>query len=233
MEALRGQSIPGSPAPQWPAELARLLESHHLAAWSSKPAERAAFAATLASFLAGVKAAQVVPLFGQGATDLESICYQLERSIPGSSPMRRRIDGPQGLVSRLRAQDLAPGRPPTRFRYILWHDPDTMIERDEDLFGRIADAIAGVAAEAEYATDDHLLITRAIYVGAEALRANADRESGPLRSWLHGGSAEPFWQAVTGLDAPPLLAAPIQSLLEDPASIADNLLLESVHALML
>ena len=233
MEALRGQSVPGSPAPQWPAELARLLESHHLAAWSSRAAQRAAFAATLASFLAGVEDAQVVPLFGQGATDLESICYQLERSIPGSSPMRRRIDGPQGLVARLRAQDLTPGRPPTRSRYILWHDPDALIDADEPLFARIADAIAGVAAEAEYATDDYLLITRVVYVGSEALRAYADRDSGQLRSWLRDGSAEPFWQAATGLDAPPLLTAPIQSLLEDPASIADEMLLESVRALML
>ena len=232
MEALRGQSV-HAPQRAWPAEVARLLEQHHLAAWAESPAERAAFAATLTAFLAGIKCAQVVPVFGHGAQDLEGLCYHLERSIPGAAPMRRRIHGPMGLVARLRAQDHLPGRPLLHTRYILWHDPDTLIERDEDLFARIADAIAGVAAEAEFASDDTLLVTRALYIGGRSLEGYAQLESGQLRSWLRDGSAEPFWRAATGIEAPPVLAAPLRNLLEDPASIADEMLLGSVRALML
>lgn len=216
----------------WQAELARLLEEHHLAAWSDRTGERASFAAGLAAFLAGIHDAQVIPIYGRDITDLEGLCYQLERSIPGEAPMRRRIDGPSGIVARLRSQTIIPGRPPLRNRYIVWHDPDAMIREDEALFGRLADAIAGVAAEAEFASDDYLLLTRAIYIGGETLRQYADLESGQLRRWLGDGASEPFWRVVSGIETPPVLAGPIARLLEDPGSLADEALFASIDALL-
>lgn len=232
MDVLRGHSVPGAPMRGWQAELARLLDEHHLAAWSSGSGERAFFAAGLASFLAGIDQAQAIPLYGRDITDLDGLCYQLERSIPGQTPMRRRIDGPSGIVARLRSQPTIPGRPPLRLRYLLWHDPDAMIRADAALFGRLADAIAGVAAEAEYASDDYLLITRAVYIGSEDLRAYASDESGQLRRWLGDGSGEPFWRAVSGVEAPPVVAGPIARLLEDPGSVADEALFASIAALV-
>lgn len=216
----------------WQAELARVLDEHHLAAWSPSAADRAGFAAGLASFLAGIDQAQAIPLYGRDITDLEALCYQLERSIPGDTPMRRRIDGPSGVVARLRSQPAIPGRPPLRLRYLLWHDPDAMIRADEALFGRLADAIAGVAAEAEYASDDYLLITRAVYIGGDDLRQYAANDAGQLRRWLGDGSGDPFWRTVSGVEAPPVVAGPIARLLEDPESIAHDALMASFESLL-
>ena len=231
MEVLRGHSALGAPIRGWQAELTRVLDEHHLVAWSSQSGERASFAAGLASFLAGMDDAQVVPIYGRNATDLDSLCYQIERSIAGDGPMRRRVDGPAGLVSRFRSQPVIPGRPPLRLRYIVWHDPDELIQNDPKLFGQVADAIAGVAAEAEYASDDLLLITRAVYIGGQVLREYADDESGQLRTWLHAGSQEPFWRAVSGVEMPPVLTGQIGRLLDDPESIAHEALMASIESL--
>jgi len=231
MEVLRGHSVLGAPIRGWQAELTRVLDEHHLAAWSTQSGERASFAAGLASFLAGIDDAQVVPIYGRNATDLESLCYQIERSIAGDGPMRRRVDGPAGLVSRLRSQPVIPGRPPLRLRYIVWHDPDGLIKNDSELFGRVADAIAGVSAEAEYTSDDLLLITRAVYIGGQSLRDYAADESGQLQSWLRDGAHEPFWRAVSGVEKPPVLTGRIGELLADPEAIAHNALMASLGEL--
>lgn len=216
----------------WQAELARVLDERHMAAWSGSAAQRASFASSLASFLAGIDQAQTIPLYGRDITDLDGFCYQLERSIPGDTPLRRRIDGPSGVVARLRSQPTVPGRPPLRMRYILWNDPDVLIRADDALFGRLADAIAGVAAEAEFASDDYLLITRVVYIGGEALRQYAELDEGQLRSWLGDGAGEPFWRTVSGVQAPPVIAGSIESLLEDPESIAHEALMASIQALI-
>jgi len=231
MEVLRGHSALGAPIRGWQAELTRVLDEHHWVARSSQSGERASFAAGLASFLAGLDDTQVIPIYGRNATDLETLCYQIERSIPGDGPMRRRVDGPAGLVSRMRSQPVIPGRPPLRLRYFVWHDPDELIQNDPALFGRVADAIAGVAAEAEYASDDLLLITRAVYIGGKTLLEYAEDESGQLRSWLADGADEPFWRTVSGLDAPPVLTGPIGRLLADPESIAHDALMATIDSL--
>lgn len=233
MDVLRGHCALGTPVRGWQAELTRLLDEHHLAAWSDSLGERASFAAGLGAFLAGIEDAQVLPIYGTHAADLEGLSYQIERSIPGTGPMRRKIDGPAGLVSRLRNQNVIPGRAPFRYRFLVWHDPDEMIERDPDLFGQVADAIAGVAAESEYASDDMLLITRAIYVGGPTLKAYAEREQGQLQSWLTDWSGEPFWRAVSGVDHPPVLASSVAALLEDPEGVAQEALMASIDALAL
>jgi len=142
-----------------------------------------------------------------------------------------RVDGPAGLVSRLRSQPVIPGRPPLRLRYIVWHDPDGLIKNDSELFGRVADAIAGVSAEAEYTSDDLLLITRAVYIGGQSLRDYAADESGQLQSWLRDGAHEPFWRAVSGVEKPPVLTGRIGELLADPEAIAHNALMASLGEL--
>jgi hypothetical protein len=105
---------------------------------------------------------------------------------------------------------------------------DVLLESDRSLFGAVADAIAGVAAESEYASDDLLLLTRAVYVGGPVLAGYAADGSGQLRSWLSDGAAEPFWRVVTGIDRPPVLSAPIGLLLRDAEGLATSLLLASL-----
>ncbi|HED52686.1 MAG TPA: hypothetical protein ENJ00_00590 [Phycisphaerales bacterium] len=231
MDVLHAECALGQPPAGWQAEIACLLDEHHLSAWSADSSKRANFAAGLGAFLAGLDDAQVIPIYGRSTPDLGGLCYQLERSIPGSGPMRPRIGGPRGVVARLRSRPVIAGRPPLRFRYILWHDPDAMIESDPDLFGRVADAIAGVAAESEYASDDLLLLTRAIYVGGESLAAYAARVDGQFRAWRDDGAGEPFWRVVSGLDEPPVIASDLDVLLESPSQIAQNAMLASLEAL--
>lgn len=209
----------------WEAEVARLTETRHLAAWSGDADERIVFAGRLGAFWQGQTGVEVVRLFGRAIRSIDDLCGQLERSIPADRPMRRQIGGGSGVSARLRHRCEFPGRPPAQFRYIIWHDADAVIAADPALFAAAADAIAGVAAESEFACDDLLLLTRAVYVGGSALADLADDENGPLRSWQHDGVAQPFWRVVSGIDRPPVLAAPIGKLLHDPETLATEMLL--------
>ena len=88
----------------------------------------------------------------------------------------------------------------------------TLLREDADLFGRLADAFAGVAAEAEYVCDDLLLIHRAVYVGGVHLADYAENSLGQLRCWYPDDPEEPFWQLVTGIERPPVLRYQIDTL---------------------
>jgi hypothetical protein len=186
----------------WHADITQLLDEHHLVAVSPSPRRRMHFAVSLAQFLQGLRDAEVCSLYGQYITDLESFCHQLERAIPGPR-LERRIDGPRGIAALLRSREVYRGRPAAKFRFYIWHDADVLLREDEPLFARIADALAGIAAESEYVSDDLLLIHRAVYVGGELLAAYADRPDGQLQSWFPE-EPEPFWQLVTAIDHPPV-----------------------------
>jgi hypothetical protein len=76
--------------------------------------------------------------------------------------------------------------------------------KDEPLFGSLVDALAGVAAEAEYVSDDLLMIHRAVFVGGPILATYATKSSGQFQSWaVDTLGAEPFWQVVTQIEKPP------------------------------
>ena len=221
--------------------MARLTDERHLAVWSDDADDRIVFAGRFGSFLQGVSDTEVVRLFGGAITNLDELCHQLERALPpddgGNGVIRRRVSGPSGITARLRHQADFVGRSPIRRRYIIWHDADVLIEHDRRLFDAVADAIAGVAAESEYASDDLLLLTRAVYIGGPTLARYAHDETGQLRAWLGAGngpgsgsgngsgSVEPFWRVVSGLDRPPVLAAPIARVLRDPEGLATEILL--------
>lgn len=227
------ESLTTCPTPtSWEAEVVRLTDERHLAAWSHDADDRLIFAGRLGAFLQGVADTEVVRLYGESITGLDDLCGQLERALPpddgGPGVLRRRVSGPMGIAARLRHQPEFVGRSPLRRRYLIWHDADVLLDRDRALFGAVADAIAGVSAESEYAGDGVLLITRAVFVGGEGLAAYAEDPSGQLRSWLMRGPAEPFWRVVSGLDRPPVLAASIGELLEDPEGLATRVLLEDL-----
>ncbi len=188
----------------WEPDVAQMLDEHHLVAWSSVPRRRLHFAACLTHFLGLQPDAEICPIYGRFVTDLDSFCYQLERVLP-AEPVKRQIDGPDGLVALLRSRHALRVRPASRYRYYVWSDADTLLKRDHKLFGRIVDALAGVAAEAEYASDELLLIQRAVFVGGPMLDLYAENARGQFRSWHDDGHGEPFWQMVSGVEAPPMM----------------------------
>lgn len=199
-------------APHWHADVLQRMDEQHLAAWSGLPGRRVVFASAFGEFLARQRDAEVCVLYGRSIVDLESLCAQLERALPGPT-LSRRIDGLSGVTAFLRGRGVDRfGRAP-KFRYYLWHDADVLLQHDEGLFGRVVDALAGVAAEAEYVSDDLLLIHRAVLVGSPALAEYAAREDGQFRSWYDDGLGTPFWQEVTGVPAPRFGVSAIEDLM--------------------
>lgn len=188
----------------WHADVTQLLDEHHLVAWSDMPQRRMQFAVSLARFLGAQRDTEVCSFYGRYILDLESFCYQLERALPGPA-LDRRIDGPGGLVSLLRSRTSWRGRPQTKFRYYIWHDADMMLRADHVLFGKLVDAMAGVAAEAEYVSDDVLMLHRSIFVGSSLLDVYAEDFNGQFQSWSRDEHGEPFWQVVTGVEKPPFM----------------------------
>lgn len=185
----------------WQADVQQLLDEHHLVAWSDLPHRRTQFAVALGNFLGAQRDAEVCTFYGKHITDLESFCYQLERCLPGPT-LERRINGPRGVVPLLRNRDTIRGRNPAKYRYYLWHDADVLLRADHKLFGQIVDALAGVAAEAEYVSEDLLLIHRGVFIGSSLLDVYGEDRKGQFRSWYDDGHDEPFWRVVTGLGAP-------------------------------
>jgi hypothetical protein len=196
----------------WQPDVVQLLDESHLAAISPNPHRRMHFAGSLGQFLQGLRDAEVCSLYGRFITDLDSYCYQLERAVAGP-PIERRIDGPRGVTSLLRSREVFRGRPASKFRFYVWHDADVLLRENEPLFGRLADAMMGVAAEAEYVSDDLLLIHRTVFVGGSTLQDYARRDEGQFRSWASDDDcSEPFWQVVTGIECPSVSVYPIDTL---------------------
>lgn len=198
----------------WQADVTQLLDEHHLVAWSDVAQRRMQFAVSLGRFLGSLRDTEVCVFYGRFITDLDSFCYQLERNVPGPI-LDRRIDGPTGIANLLRARASFRGRPETKHRYYIWHDADVMFRSNTKLFAQIADAMSGVAAEAEYASDDLLLIHRSVYVGGSILDVYAEDPRGQFQSWLGDEdhpNHEPFWKLVTGLERPAFLRYRVDAL---------------------
>lgn len=211
----------------WPSDVAQLLEEHHLVAWAHGAAEREKFARVLAASLRAMPDTQVCELDGRKITDLQSLMTELSRGL-GESTGEATIDGANGLLAILRQRPPEPAATGAgaagsaaaggsgvwsaiKRRYYIWNEADLLLRKDPALFGRAVDAITGVAAEAEYASEDLLLIHRAVFVGGPALDVYAEDPRGQFRSWLREitdqGHAEdrPLWEVVSGLKRPPVL----------------------------
>ena len=195
----------------WQADALALTDEAHLVAWSASAPRRIGFATEMAQFIQSQGYTEVCQFFGRAIVNIETFCQQLERGIPGP-PLARRIDGPRGITALLRSRDALHGGSPARYRYLVWHDADVLLAADRRLFGALLDAIMGVAAEAEYVSDELLLIHRAVLIGGPALARYAEDPDGQLRRWLPDGFGTPFWQAVTGLARPPAVTFEIDHL---------------------
>jgi len=197
----------------WQPEVLVKLESHHIAAWSGDSRLRTRFGASLQQFLVAQPGTEVCVLHGRSILDLEGLCAQLERLIPVDR-LARSVDGSMGLASILRTRAGVHSRMPTRQRYFLWHDADVLIRNNPDLFGQIAELIAGVSAELEFAGDGALMIQRCVYIGGARLAETARNPDSMLNRWADDGPGVPFWSLVTGEESPTTALCSIDSLIE-------------------
>lgn len=196
-------------ASDWLARAAQVLAEFHLIAWSRNLGLRERFGLEMAWYLQRMPQAQTCVINGAIVRDLESFCRQLERGLPGGHPLERSIDGKNGVIECLRRR---PRESPIRgdvdivkHRYYVWRDADVLLRADHELFGRLVDALTGVAAEAEYASEDRLLIHRAVFAGGPALDLYAQEPGGQFQRWLSESAERPLWSVVSGLKAPPMM----------------------------
>jgi hypothetical protein len=193
--------------PAWRIDAAQLLEEHHLVAWSPRREQRDAFGRELAAHLSRFEDTQVCVLNGLHITDMTSLAETLaaELDVGRIAPT---LSGPSGVVECLRHRPVHQESPAIKRRFYIWLEADTLLRRDHQLFGRIVDAIAGIAAEAEYASEDLLLLHRAVFVGSSVLDVYAEDPRGQFRRWWSedaDAGDRPFWDVVTGVERPVFL----------------------------
>jgi hypothetical protein len=146
--------------------------------------------------------ARVCQLQGAAIFDIFSFCSQLEPAL-GVKRVRRSIEARGGVLDALRSAP-EPGEAVKR-RFYVWHDAHILLKHDHQLFGRLVDAFAGVAAEAEYASEDRLVLHRALFIGTPALDVYAEDARGQFRTWLSENGEVPLWSVVSGLRRPPVV----------------------------
>lgn len=212
MTVLAGHLDAPFPAVDWQPETMALLDERHLSVWTHAQTRKSQFAASLAQFLGSQRETDVVTLYGRYIVDLESFCHQLERAIPVDR-LERRLDGTDSVTEALRSRQTLRGRSVARSRYIVWNDADVLLKANPELFGGLVDAMLGVCAEAEYASEDLLLIQRCIFIGGATLADYGDEPEGQFKSWLPDGLGEPFWALVTGVPTPDVKSVHIDELM--------------------
>lgn len=190
---------------EWLAGAAQLLEESHLAAWTPNAPLRERFGLEMAWYLQKVPQARTLVWSGAEVRDLAMFCQEVGTSL-GGLRVEASIDGPHGLLEALRrrpSESRALGDAAiVKHCYYVWRDADALLLADRTVFGRLVDALAGVAAEAEFASEDRLLIHRVLFVGGPALRDYAGDERGQFRRWYAEGKEEPLWSTVSGLASP-------------------------------
>lgn len=206
----------------WQSEALALLDERHLVAWSASESERAAFAASLTQYLGSQPDTGVITLYGREIRGLDDFCHQLERSIPVHRLLRR-VDGPDGVTEALRSRRSFGVRPVGRQRYIIWNEADALLDASPELHADLVDALLGVSAEMEYASDDVLMIQRVLFVGGERLREAASAPGGAFRAWRSVSGELPFWRVVTGVERPPLLSLPVSRVMSGEPILANRI----------
>ena len=203
----------------WEPDAAALLDHAHLVADDPDETERNRFVGRLQSFLASQRGCTVAPIYGRYVSNLDDFCHQLERIVPVER-LDRRIHGLHGVTNALRQRGHGSGRSLARSRHLIWSDADHCLRADPELFGDLIDAIAGVSAEAEFSSEEPLMIQRVVLVGGAALAQAASDPRGPLRSWRTDRTGVPFWRVLTGLDAPPIERRSIADIVAGRAHLA-------------
>jgi hypothetical protein len=183
-------------SPAEPAEIAQLLDEHHLVVVGDAPAEGWRFATQLGERLAALPGASVVAIDGRRIDDTASFCEQLAEAL------RVRCHG-RGIDTAAELLRSPPGAP--RHQFFLWRDAERLVASNPDLFGRLANAMLAIAAEKEHVSHDALVLQRSVFVGGDRLAAYADENDGPLRAWLLEDGATRFWEVISRVPYPPVL----------------------------
>ncbi|MHC4946736.1 MAG: hypothetical protein ACYTG1_00530 [Planctomycetota bacterium] len=177
-----------------------LLDDHHLAVLADDPWTRAAFESELAASLATLTDTEVVRIDGGRAADLAGFLDELA----GGLGTDRATAGPEGVAAvagLLRRAAEGPKR-----RYLVWSDADVMLEADVALFGRLANLLFAVAAEAEHLSPDVLVLQRVIFTGGAKLGAFAEFTGGPFCRWLDDADPPAGPAVAACVDRPAVLA---------------------------
>lgn len=214
MRGMYGHLVSRPEVAAWPLEVAQLLEEHHVEAWSRSAQARDRFAADLAETLAKFDDTHVCILDGSHVVDLPSFCIALQRALGGHAggaegEIDLTVDGDSGVVSALRRRPVTGdggdgdgGGRPLKRRFLLWREAHVLLKHEPRLFGRLADAIVGVAAEGEFVSDDVLFLQRAVFVGAPALDVYAEDPRSQFNAWFVEADEAPLWRVITGLRGP-------------------------------
>ncbi|MBT8485139.1 MAG: hypothetical protein HKO59_17205 [Phycisphaerales bacterium] len=178
------------PIPTEPAEVAQLMDEHHLVVLGGSPEHRAHFALELEEQLEAWPETEVIRL--ARVTTLEELCRQLERQLDTGSRVPRTV---AGIATLLRVA-------PTdqRHQFIVWRDADRLLDEDVTLFGRIVNACFVAAAEREHVDPDALLLQRFAFVGGDRLGAYAEDAAGQFQRWQDDSGVVAAW-----LERPPVL----------------------------
>ncbi len=182
----------------WHAAGEALLDEHHVVAVSDDEATRIHFGTHVAIQAEQMTDVEVCPIYGRFVRNLDDLVYTLSRAMPAMQPVEPTIEGVIDTCRRHRRG--------TKRRYIIWHGADTLAREQPQLFHQAADAMMGVAAEQEYASEDLLVITRCLFIGPPALA-----EQPAFRNWWAEGDEPPLWQVISGIDQPPVLRVDLKS----------------------
>jgi len=208
----------------WPDEIVQLLDDQHLVVIADPAGGDAAdrFAAMLARRLRQMAETQAVVIDGATVRDVPTFCRALEKQML-SREERRRLPAAQAwwrdvpnVISLLRH---APNGAPKR-RYFIWTNADQasspgessgedgrgaggLLQRDPVLFGRLVNALLGVAAEQEHISPDPLVLQRAVFIGGRALERYAEDPHSALNCWLDEAGS-PLWEVASVLEKPPV-----------------------------
>lgn len=189
----------------WQLQIGQALEEHHLYATSEDVSRREKFVIDLGGLLAQLDDSHVCTVDGDRVHDLEGLCRELERGL-GVGKIARTIDGAGGVVDALRMRTPGVTRAAVKRRSIIWREAHVLLSEDPALFGRAVDAIAGVAAEHEFCSDDVLLIQRGVFVGRPALEMYAEDVRGQFRTWFREEGEPALWRVITGRKTPGVAA---------------------------
>lgn len=182
-------------------DIAPRADDAHMVLWSRSLHRREETATDVTAELNRMGECQVVTLAGAVIHDLNSLRAALDEKLPADdgSAMKATIDGPVGLLARLRQapRTFADGRH-IKYRYFVWRDADVLLRASPEAFAVFVDAVAGVAMESEFDPQAMLLIQRLFLIGGPALERCFHDAHGPLRAWRPGSP----WHSKTHIAAP-------------------------------
>ena len=193
----------------WQLALAQVLDEHHLCASSESFSARASFVDDLVSQLSLMDDTQVCVIDGLQTLDIASFGRELGTAL-GVDVRKHPIDSLESVVWALRRRFTPADQSPVKRRFIVWSEAHELLRQNSRAFSQLVDAMMGVAAESEFASEDLLLLQRCVFIGRSALDVYAEDPTAQFRAWMSEGTERPLWSVVSGQDAPRVRRLPIE-----------------------